>query len=268
MNSPLVSVIVPIYNAEKYLKETIESIVNQTYENIEILLINHNSTDKSIDIMDLFNDSYSRVKIINLDINKGGPAYPRNIGIENAEGRYIAFIDSDDVWHEDKLKIQIDYMIDNNLNFSSTNMNSIDGMSKNIDSESKILDFIRKNRDKATICDLIKYNFIATSSVIVDKKIISTFNESTYLISVEDLCLWLDILKKSDVKYKYLDEKLLKYRVLDNSASDRGMIHRQRTKANIGILMFILNNNYYKVINCFYRSIIRNMIVDFFKKIL
>lgn len=262
----LVSIVIPLYNSEIYISETIKSVIEQTYKNWELIIVDDCSTDNSRKIVREYEKKDIRIILIESEINFGGPAKPRNIGVSNSRGEYIAFLDSDDVWHEDKLKIQINYMIDNNLNFSSTNITNINDMSINIDSKSKILDFIRKNRDKATICDLIKHNFIATSSVIVDQKIISTFNESTDLISVEDLCLWLEILKDPNVKYKYLDEKLLKYRVLNNSVSDRGMIHKQRTKANICILTFILRYDYYKVINCFYKSIVRNMITDFFKK--
>lgn len=268
MNDPLVSVVVPVYNAEKYLTETIESIINQTYENIEILLINHNSTDTSIYIMSFFNDSDSRIRIINLDINKGGPAYPRNVGIENSKGKYIAFIDSDDIWHKDKLHIQINHMINNNINFSSTGMASINEMSINIDSESKILDFIRKNRNKSTICDLIKYHFISTSSVVVDKEVISYFDESTELIAVEDFYLWLILLNNNKVRYEYLDIILLNYRVVSTSMSDRKHAHIQRTKANLCILKFILNSGEYKYLKCLYMDIIRRIIIDNVKKLI
>lgn len=267
MNNPLVSVVVPVYNAEKYLTETVESIINQTYKNIEILLINHNSTDTSISIMSSFKDQDSRVIVINLDINKGGPAYPRNIGIKHSEGKYIAFIDSDDIWHKDKLQIQINHMMNNNLNFSSTGMSSINEMSININFESKILNFIRKNRNKSMVCDLIKYNFIATSSVVVNKEIISYFDESTELITVEDLYLWLTLLNNNKIRYEYLETKLLNYRVLSTSMSERKYVHKQRTKANLCILKFILNSGQYEYLNCFYNQIIKMIIMNYLKKL-
>jgi len=138
----------------------------------------------------------------------------------------------------------------------------------NTSSGIKFLNLIKKNRKKNTICDLIKYRFIATSSVIVDKKLLSTFSENTDYISVEDFCLWLEILKNPEVKYKYLDDKLLKYRVSIDSASDRSNIYKQISKANMCILIFIIRNNYYKVINCFYKSIVREIIVNCIKKCL
>jgi len=265
MYNPLVSVIIPIYNAEKYLKETLDSVIKQSYINIEILLINHFSTDDSITIINHYKDIDKRVKVIHLDINKGGPAYPRNIGIKNSNGEYIAFIDSDDIWFLNKLQLQIDFMKKNNINFSSTNAVNINEHSIDISSKSFILKYINKYRGKSTICDLIKYNFISTSSVIIKKNIILNFNEDTDFISVEDFYLWLNILKNKDVKYKYLDNKLLKYRLLKNSASQRTLIHKQKTKANICILKFILDNSYYKVINCFYKSIFKTIIINFFK---
>ncbi|OYZ57444.1 MAG: hypothetical protein B7Y17_06385, partial [Sulfuricurvum sp. 24-42-5] len=92
---PKVSVITPVYNGEKYLEETILSVLNQTFTNFEYFLINHASTDSSLEIIKRFAALDPRIKIIELEINKGGPAYPRNEGIKHAQGEYIAFIDAD-----------------------------------------------------------------------------------------------------------------------------------------------------------------------------
>lgn len=100
--NPLVSIIVPIYNAEKYLKECIESILNQTYKNIQIILVNDGSTDKSLEICKNFASVYSKIIIIN-QINAGVSA-ARNHGIEFAEGEYIGFVDSDDYINTNMIK--------------------------------------------------------------------------------------------------------------------------------------------------------------------
>ena len=94
---PKISIILPNYNSEKYLKETIESVLNQTYRDFEFIIVDDASTDKSMDIIRSFQDS--RIKYIQSDRNRQ-VAYTANIGMEMAEGEYIARIDSDDIWDE------------------------------------------------------------------------------------------------------------------------------------------------------------------------
>jgi len=105
----LVSVITPVYNSEKFIEKTIESVLNQTYEDFEYILINDKSSDNSEQIIRNYMEKDSRIKLINLEKNSG-PAIARNRGIELSQGKYIAFIDSDDIWKKDKLKKQIDFM--------------------------------------------------------------------------------------------------------------------------------------------------------------
>ena len=101
-NEPLISIVTPMYNAEKLIGETIESVLNQTYQNWEWIVVDNCSTDKSRDLITAINDS--RIKVISLEKNSGGPAHPRNVGIENAKGEYVALLDADDIWHNEKLE--------------------------------------------------------------------------------------------------------------------------------------------------------------------
>lgn len=113
MKQPLVSVIIPFYSGQGWLKEAIESVLNQTYEKKEILVINDGSSE---DISDLIK-AYSRY--VNFIYKKnGGPSTARNLGIEKSSGEYIAFLDSDDIWMEDKLSNQISIMELNNYHWS------------------------------------------------------------------------------------------------------------------------------------------------------
>lgn len=97
--SKKVSVIIPVYNTEEYLKECVESIIHQTYDNIEILLIDDGSTDSSATMCDMLGEGDSRIRVIH--ISNGGPGKARNLGIELAQGEYILFVDSDDyIEHE------------------------------------------------------------------------------------------------------------------------------------------------------------------------
>ena len=108
-----VSIITPSYNSERYISETIDSVINQTYENWEMLIIDDSSTDNSINIISDYCSSENRIKLIKLEEN-GGAAVARNRGIKEAEGRFIAFLDSDDLWHPEKLEKQLEKMVKKN----------------------------------------------------------------------------------------------------------------------------------------------------------
>ncbi len=112
--SEKVSVIMPVYNNGKYLKECLESVINQTYKNLEIIIIDDKSSDNSLEVISRFNDK--RIKIIKLRKNSG-VAIARNKGVEIATGEYICFIDSDDFWDLDKIKKQVEFMKQNDYTF-------------------------------------------------------------------------------------------------------------------------------------------------------
>lgn len=116
-SQPLVSVILPVFNTEKYVTESVESVLNQTYKNLEIICINDGSTDKSLEILKSFGD---KITLINLEKN-GGISVARNAGFEVAKGDYIAFMDADDVWTPEKIEHQItEFMKNEKLQISFT----------------------------------------------------------------------------------------------------------------------------------------------------
>ena len=117
MKTPLISVITPVYNSEKFLEAAITSVQNQTYSNWEMILVDDASTDNSEKIAEEFYSEDSRIIYEKLPVNRG-PAVSRNRAIELATGEYIAFLDSDDFWAPDKLEIQIDFMKKNNCDVS------------------------------------------------------------------------------------------------------------------------------------------------------
>lgn len=100
---PIISVIIPVYNAEKTIEKTINSVLSQSFENFEIIVINDGSTDRTLAILDKFSDS--RIKVFSY--KNSGAQKSRNRGIEKASGEYLAFLDSDDLWTPDKLKLQL-----------------------------------------------------------------------------------------------------------------------------------------------------------------
>jgi len=109
---PLVSVVIPVYNGEKYLKKTIESVLNQNYQNFEVVVVDDASTDSSLEIINSFIKIHpQKIRLIQHSKNKGCPAATKNTGIKNAKGKYIAFIDQDDIWKKEKLTKQIEIII-------------------------------------------------------------------------------------------------------------------------------------------------------------
>ena len=116
-----VSVITPMYNCEKFISETIESVLNQTYTNWEMIIIDDCSTDKSNQIVKQYIERDKRIRLIALNENSGA-AVARNKGIEVSSGRFIAFLDGDDLWEPNKLEKQIQFMTEKNIGFSFTSM--------------------------------------------------------------------------------------------------------------------------------------------------
>ena len=111
-NRSLVSIITPCYNAEQFIRETIESVIAQTYTDWEMIIIDDCSTDNSADIIKEFKSRDSRIKYLKTEKPSGSPTLPRNIGIQNAKGRYIAFLDADDIYCPNKLENQLKYFDD------------------------------------------------------------------------------------------------------------------------------------------------------------
>ena len=208
MDKEKVSIIVPMYNAEKFIRKTIESVISQTYQNWEMLIINDVSTDNSLAIVSEFVKKDERIKIVNTEKNVG-VVKGRNFLIELASGRYIAFLDSDDYWHNEKLEKQIKFMKEKNASISCTEYTRVR------ENGEKINEVIIKPEISYT--DMLKNNYLGCLTVMYDVKKIGKryFKE---LEKNEDYVLWLEIVK--DVKTIYgLKENLAYYRVLDNSRS-------------------------------------------------
>ena len=199
--SDLVSIIVPVYNAERFLDDTINTVLNQTYENWELLLINDCSKDNSKKIA----SKYLSDKIKWIDIEKNsGAALTRNKGIELSTGRYICFLDADDLWEKEKLEKQINFMNETDSAFSFTGYEFADENGK-------------PNGKKVFVPSTINYSqalkntTIWTSTVMFDMSKLS--KEDVYMPNVksEDTACWWKVLKNIDFAYG-LNEVLSFYR--------------------------------------------------------
>ena len=219
MNQPLVSIITPVYNAEKFLSETIESVQKQTYNNWELLLIDDCSRDNSKQIIDEFRQNDKRIRYIKMEKNVGA-AVTRNEGIKRASGRFIAFIDSDDIWEKDKLKSQVDYMLKENIGFTFT---SYRYMKENGTKTNKVA----RAPFKIDYEGLLKNTIIGCSTVVIDKNIIGEF-EMPLVRKGQDTATWLQILRKE--KYAYgLSDVFVNYRLVDGSISSDKIKALKRT---------------------------------------
>lgn len=219
MNEPLVSIITPVYNAERFLSDTIKSVQNQTYKNWEILLIDDCSKDNSAQIIKEFQKYDNRIKYIKLKKNSGA-SVSRNEGIRNAKGRFIAFVDSDDIWKPEKLEIQIKYMLKENLGFTFT---SYRYMKENGELTNKIA----KAPSKINYNGLLKNTIIGCSTVVIDREIVDYF-EMPLVRMGQDTATWLQILRKE--KYAYgIEQDLVNYRLVGESLSSNKIIALKRT---------------------------------------
>jgi glycosyltransferase involved in cell wall biosynthesis len=208
MNS-LVSIITPSYNSEKFIAQTIESVLNQTYKNWEMIIVDDVSPDNSNDIIEEYIQKDNRTKLIKLEKNSG-PARARNKAIEKAQGRYIAFLDADDLWMSDKLEKQINFMIKNNYELTYTNYETMS-------EEGDKLDYIVTSPSKLNYKQLLKSNKIGCLSAIYDTKRIGKIY-MPLIKKRQDYGLWLRILKEVDYAYN-VNETLGVYRIMSNSVS-------------------------------------------------
>lgn len=241
---PLVSIVIPMYNAEQYIVDTLNSIKSQSYNNYEIIIVDNASTDSSVKLVEEMKSCFETLKVIRLTTNSGGPAKPRNIGIDNAAGEYIAFLDSDDLWVPEKLSIQMSYMLDHEIDFSSTDRTIFTTLPSIVLPESLFYSFKKFFFKKYfSIKMLIFSNFIFTSSVIVKRDLLlSGFDEDTALNTVEDFFLWISIIDHGS-KYFFCNEKLLCYRSASNSLSSINSTQKNKAKNSYAVLRYILSNN-------------------------
>lgn len=236
MNNSLISIIMPVYNSEKFIEKSIKSVLNQDYNNWELLIIDDCSTDKSSKIISTYSNKYKRIKHFKNEQNKG-VSKSRNFGIKNAKGDYIAFLDSDDIWYNDKLSKQINFMKNNNYVFTFTAYEIIDENGKQ---KNKII----KASKEINYKKLLKGNNIGCFTVMIDKKIMENFLMPE--IHHEDYATWLKILKKN-YKAHGLNKILGAYRKREGSLSSNKVISSIWTfkiyKNYIGLSLF--KSSYY-----------------------
>lgn len=213
----LISIIIPVFNTGKYLKEAIDSVFFQTYKNFEIICINDCSTDNSLKILSLYKD---KITIINNDVNMGA-SYSRNVGIKASLGDFIAFLDADDLWDKSKLEKQMTFFKeDKDLDICFTLMKSF--ISPDLSQDSKNLKYCPKENQPAHIpssCIIKKSSFLKVG--FLDEKYKNA-----------DFVDWLNRAKENKLKILTIDEVLISRRIHETniSISNKSIVHSEYIK--------------------------------------
>lgn len=209
MKTPLVSIIIPTFDSEKYISDTIASVQKQTYQNWEMILVDDCSTDATQDIILAFLKTDKRIQFHPLEKNSG-TGVARNFGVSKASGRYISFLDADDLWKPEKLEKQIDFLTENELPFTFSFYDCIDEQGKSLQK--------RVEAPKNLSCrQLFFCNYVGNLTGIYDVEYFGKIAISP-IRKRQDWMHWLTILKKIKTA-KAVPESLALYRIRDNSLS-------------------------------------------------
>ena len=209
MTEGLVSVIMPTYNCAKFISETLDSIQAQTYENWEIVIVDDCSKDNTKEIVDAYIARDPRIKYFCLEVNSGA-AVARTKAMELADGEYMAFCDSDDLWMPDKLERQLAFMKENGYAFTCTAY-------EQVNEETEPLNRVIKTKKKTNYNRLLLDCPVGNSSVMYSVKQMGKF-EVPNIRKRNDDALWLQMLKKEEYIYG-MPDVLMRYRIRSNSIS-------------------------------------------------
>lgn len=207
MNYGLVSVIMPAYNSSKTIEKSIQSVLKQKYTKLELIIVNDGSNDETINVIKKHMVKDERIVLIDRQHNKG-ISESRNQAISIAKGKWIAFLDSDDIWYENKLSTQLKKMNEHEALFSCT--------SYNVSKENDIFE-LRKQEKFYDYFELLQSNVIGCLTVIVS----SNIAKQNLFVNVkhEDYATWLNIMRNEDIKVYFIDSILSEYNKTENSVS-------------------------------------------------
>lgn len=205
-----ISIIMPAYNAEKLIKKSIDSVLNQTYQNWELIVVDDSSKDSTREIVSNYVEMDERIKLIGLKENKG-VANARNTAIQASEGRYIAYLDSDDIWHVSKLQTQLTEMLREHAYFSCCSYQLIDENDSFLNKGVYVKGRISHKR-------LLKGSKVGCLTVMIDGSKVSKDDLMMKKIGHEDYECWLRLTKKyGDIHC--IGDILADYRVFKGSLS-------------------------------------------------
>lgn len=250
MQQDLVSIITPSFNCGSFIEETFDCILNQTYQNWELVVVDDCSTDNTEEIVTSFTDS--RIKYLKNSENSGA-AVSRNRALREAKGRWIAFLDSDDLWTPDKLEKQIKFMEENKYSFSYTKYCGID-------EESKETGILTTGPNKITKWGMYNYCWPGSLTVMYDASVVGLVQIAD-IKKNNDYAMWLKVCKKANCYL--LDKNLAKYRKRSGSISNHSyttmikwhykLFHDAEGMNAVASCLFTFRNIIFGVIKkCFY----------------
>jgi teichuronic acid biosynthesis glycosyltransferase TuaG len=215
-----VTVVIPAYNAERHIGRTIDSILSQRDVDLEVHIVDDQSTDGTRSLIMDYANKDSRVLYSQTAANFGGPAGPRNLGVQNSRSEWVAFCDSDDLWHPDKLRAQLDSAQSTGAGLICT---SIESFRDGVEPCSFRAPLAAKPAVRRIgLWTMLFKNRVATSSVLCRRQLIldaQGFNTDRRMIAVEDYDLWLRLMTQFDTEVVKVDQRLVGYRHLGGSLS-------------------------------------------------
>lgn len=211
-NDRLVSIIVPVYNVQNYIVETMDCVRAQTYSEWELLLVNDCSTDGTVQVIEAYLERVKdeRIRLINQPANSGA-ARARNTGLKESVGRYVAYLDSDDLWEPDKLNCQVAFMDSKKIAFSFTGYEFADEHGNGLGKIVRVPETLNYRQ-------ALKNTTIFTTTVMFDTERIPRELLEMPEVKSEDTALWWKVLRNGYVAYG-LDENLVRYRRAGKSLS-------------------------------------------------
>ena len=235
----LVSIVIPSYCSARFIAKTIESVLAQTYRNWEVVVVDDYSVDNTVEIVNTYVNNEPRIKLIRLKENSGA-AISRNTALDVANGRFIAFLDSDDIWRPDKLEKQVSFMLERKIPISFTSYELIDdnGVSK---------DHVYHSVEKINQQEYLKNTIIGLSTSMIDTKFVGNDFRFIDIRTRQDTSLWISILGRGFVAYG-MSEVLASYRVHSNSISS----NKYRAAKQVWNLYFNIHRlGFFKSVYCF-----------------
>ena len=211
---PLISVVIPAYNAEQFLDETLESVLSQTYENWECIIVNDGSTDSTESVAKKWCEKDSRFRLTNKE--NGGLSSARNWGIKESKAEYIAFLDADDILTPDSLEVRINVLIEQNVDLVATKLQHFTDKLPKVSKNNARQDVLYYAKEGLT--QLMAFNKVTPSTVLCKKSVMDEVGGFTWHKKAEDLHCWLKVLFAGYKIYR-IDETLLLYRLVENSMS-------------------------------------------------
>jgi teichuronic acid biosynthesis glycosyltransferase TuaG len=221
----LVSIIIPNYNSERYIRDTLESVLAQTYPHWELIVVDDCSSDTSPAIVQEYALREARMRFIRLEKPSGGPAHPRNIGLDSAQGKYVAFLDSDDIWHPQKLEIQLQALRLHDASFCSTTITRFNTIEEIRSKQQEKLNTAQILASMAVQeiphSVLIRKNIIPNSSVLAERSLFEgiRFHEAARYKAIEDFHCWLLVHQHKLERSIKISPRLLFYRMSETSIS-------------------------------------------------